>query len=473
MLNYLIRRLLLIPITLLAILFVNFVLISLAPGDPSTQSNMALMESGAADASTSAGSRDDQYLLFRQHYGLTLPILFNSWPNRSEEEVAADLHRLVTREGVSAKEYQSLRIRFGDQAPYQMGTLLKLAEEPQLRERAIQTFARGGTRPGYVGASLTGEQRAYNQKVIADNQLLSLFRQRQDLEGMKRWYADNRGLLRLEPSRWERVKIFFLETRLVRYFKRVLTFDFGTLRNDPNRRVISEVAKRLKVSVALSAAPMLITFCLAQVLGFIMAVWRGRFPDLALNLLLLLLYALPIFVVAPFLIEKVGLTRGLPISGLTSPPGDFAALTSAGRLKDLSLHLILPFIAVTYGSCAAQSRLARTAVLEVLKQDFIRTARAKGLSTWKILTKHVGRCAAITMVTSLASSLGVLLSGTLIIEALFSIDGFGHFFYDAILGRDYNVILFSGLVSSVIALAGYLLADIAYTVLDPRVALDA
>ncbi len=108
----------------------------------------------------------------------------------------------------------------------------------------------------------------------------------------------------------------------------------------------------------------------------------------------------------------------------------------------------------------------------MLKQDFVRTARAKGLPRSIVLYKHVGRNAAITIVTSLAGSLGVVLGGSLVVETLFEINGFGKFFYDAIINRDYNVIMFSTLAGSFLTLIGYLVADIAYMLLDPRVSLD-
>ena len=125
-----------------------------------------------------------------------------------------------------------------------------------------------------------------------------------------------------------------------------------------------------------------------------------------------------------------------------------------------------------YGSLASSARLSRTAVLETLRQDYVRTARAKGLSTPVVLMKHVGRNAAITIVTSLAGSLGIVLGGSLIVETLFEIHGFGKFFYDAVVNRDYNVIMFSAIAGSFLSLVGYLVADIAYTVLDPRVTLE-
>jgi peptide/nickel transport system permease protein len=222
----------------------------------------------------------------------------------------------------------------------------------------------------------------------------------------------------------------------------------------------------------------MITFVLSILFGFIMAYQQKRWPDYSLNILFLILYAIPIFVVAPFLIEKA-LNKTfpftnipIPTSGFTSPDAIYENETSMQRLFDVLRHICLPIIAILYGSLAAESRLARTAVLEVLRQDYVRTARAKGVSTPAVMYKHVGRNAAITIVTSIAGSLGIVLGGSLIVETLFQINGFGKFFYDGILNRDYNVIMFSALAGSFLSLVGFLVADIAYTLLDPRLTLE-
>lgn len=210
-----------------------------------------------------------------------------------------------------------------------------------------------------------------------------------------------------------------------------------------------------------------------------MAYQHNLWPDYTFSILFLILYAIPIFVAAPFLIEKVALNRtfpftsiSIPLSGFTSPDAIYAQQTSLQRLFDVLQHICLPLVAIIYGSLAAEARLSRTAILEVLRQDYVRTARAKGVPPGTVLIKHVGRNAAITIVTSLAGSLGIILGGSLIVETLFQINGFGKFFYDAILNRDYNVIMFSALAGSLLSLLGYLVADIAYTLLDPRLTLE-
>jgi len=500
MTHYLLRRLLLIPLTLFCIILVNFVIINLAPGDPVTITEISA-EGGAsrqADRSVAFGS-DDRYLQFREHYGLTLPVLFNLWPAMPKSAVKKQLWSIVhkqesaeSKKSLAFKEWDQLRIDMGDRARFVMPKLLAISQNSEnaldIRIAATRFFARGGTRQAILGPNLDAKQKAYNKKIAQDNQLLQTFVLnasdsteiiQQKLEAAKAWYRLNSDYYQFNPNGVEKVQIFFTETRFYRYLSRVLTLDFGTLRNDPNKTVISEVTKRFKYSLTLSILPLFATFFLCQIFGFTMALKQRRWPDYSLNLGFLILYAIPIFVVAPFLIEKVALNGHfpftsipIPISGFTSPENIYSHLVSYQRLIDIAQHIALPLLAIVYGSLAAQSRLSRTAVLEVMRQDYVRTARAKGVSNSSVIVKHIGRNAAITIVTSIAASLGVVLGGSLIVETLFEIDGFGKFFYDAIINRDYNVIMFSALASAFLTLMGYLIADIAYTLLDPRVTLS-
>lgn len=498
--NYILRRLLLLPLTLFCIILVNFVIINLAPGDPTTMTELSPegMATRKEDRSAAFGS-DERYLQFREFYGLTLPILFNNWPSLSLEYVKNTLWQLThkryspeDKEEIPFKDYNDIRVKFGDQARFIMPKLLSIIEDPQIspeiKQLAGHFFIRGGTRPGYTGYQLTDEQKLWNQKVTHDDMYLrSLKWQTKDpqdkiqekINKMKVWYEENKAFYHYEPNTKEKIKDFFLETRFTRYMSRVIRLDFGTLRNDNSKTVIEEVVKRFRYSLTLAIIPMFITFFLCQVLGFIMAFWQRSWPDFTLNVLCLILYAIPVFIVAPFLIEKVALHNyfpftniPIPISGFTSPDRIYEKLTSSQRLMDVMQHIALPLVAVMYGTLAAEARLSRTAILEVLRQDYVRTAWAKGVPPFTILVKHVGRNAAITIVTSLAGSLGIILGGSLIVETLFDINGFGKFFYEAVINRDYNVIMFSALAGSFLTLLGYLTADLAYMWLDPRITLE-
>lgn len=498
MTHYIIRRLLLLPLTLFAIILVNFVILNLAPGDPSARLNVAATGEANRSADTQVVG-DNAYLQFREHYGLTLPILFNTWPSLSDVALSKALDQLTSRKKnpsdpaeMSVQKYYALRTLWGDRAKYLMPSLLSKAADPKLpietRKMAAQLLVRGGTRQGHVGPSLTEKEKQENQKIASDNSLLDSVRVKdfdsleeldQKIERLKAWAQANNALFPTSYSFWDKTRIFFLETRFSRYLSKVVTLDFGTLRNDSNKTVISEVAKRIKYSLTLAVIPMLVTFALCQVFGMLMALYQNQWVDISLNVFFLILFAIPIFVVAPFLIEKIALnhqipftTLPIPYSGFHSTDTVYQSFTTKERLVDTITHIFLPLVAIMYGTLAVQARLSRTAVLEVLRQDYVRTARAKGLPTKTILIKHVGRNAAITIVTSLAASLGVILGGSLIVETVFEINGFGRFFYDAIVNRDFNVVLFSAFAGSLLTLVGYLVADISYTFLDPRVSFE-
>ncbi|MBA3237187.1 MAG: ABC transporter permease [Parachlamydiaceae bacterium] len=500
MFNYLIRRLILLPITMFLIILINFIIINLAPGDPTTVTEVS-QDGGASrrEDRSIAFSSDNRYLQFREYYGLTLPILFNTWPWISEEKIHKDLWKLNSRksdidskEEMNFKEYDRLRILFGDQARFIMKDLLNIIVDPNeslvIRSLAVKFFIRGGTRQAYLGAGLSPDKKQYNEKIGKDNDALSRLgilptdSKEQALEkttSLKNWFEENKVFYNFQPTVKEKISLFFFETRFFKYMSRVLTLDFGTMRNDPNKTVISEVTKRFKYSLTLSLIPMILTFFLCQIFGFLMAFKHNRPIDITLNIIFLILFAIPVFVVAPFLIEKVALgghfpftNIPIPYTGFTSPDAIYNNQTSYERLLDVAKHIFLPIVAIMYGSLAATARLSRTAVLEVMRQDYVRTAWAKGASPFSVLIKHIGRNASITIVTSLAGSFGVILGGSLIVETLFEINGFGKFFYDAILNRDYNVIMFSAIAGSFLSLLGYLVADIAYTLLDPRLTLD-
>lgn len=485
--NYLIKRLLLLPLTLLAIILVNFLILNLAPNEPTTLIQKSL--SGEANRSVDEGSdQNQQYLQFREHFGLTLPILLNFWPYTTKTSVCHALTILAQKkEDMSVEKYHKLRGYMGDKARFIMPLLLELAQDPSLslemRKEAVHLFIRGGTKQGIVKAKLSAEEKEKNRE-IAENTLFLEARRIVQLDELEEKVEELSSWLEKKHDEYffsnqKKVRVLFFETRLFRYLSRIATLDFGHIRNDRNKTVISEVTKRLKYSLTLAFLPMVLTFALCLVFGMMMALHQNRPLDLGLNLLFLFLFAIPIFVAAPFLIEKIALHHKIPLTNIAIPYSGFSSaqeiynsFTSFERLKDIALHIFLPLVALIYGSLAMQARLARTAFLEVMRQDFVRLAKAKGVKNKHLLVRHIGRAASITIVTSLTASLGVVLGGSLIVETIFEINGFGRFFYEAIVQRDYNVVLFSAFAGSLLTLIGYLLADFSYTLLDPRVTLE-
>ncbi len=497
MLRYIGYRLLLLPITLLAIVFVNFIIINLAPGEPVYVAQVGVAGDASMRASASVAMPEDRYLQFREFFGLTLPILYNDWPSTSKRRVLHDLELIRTKRKngaeLSAKSYSELRVLVGDRARFTLPQLVSIAKDPQVpfetRKLAVYYFLRGATRFQIMGARVTSKEFRINQEIAKNNLFLDSFRERppkteeelvQQINILSRWYEEHPEGLTFNQSGAEYLRTAFCDTRLARYFKRTLSLDFGVLRNDPNRSVIDEVVSRLKISLTLSVLPMVATFFLCLLFGMLMAIYSKSLFDRGMNILFLVLWATPVFVVAPFLIEKVALHHNypftdlpFPIRGFSSEEALYHSLTSWQRVLDIARHITLPLLTIFLGSMAVQTRLSRAVFLDALGQDYVRTVRAKGVGPLALYCNHVGMNGAIPIVTSVAGSLGLIIGGSVIIETIFEIHGFGKFFYDAILNRDYNVMMFSSLMGSFLALIGYLVADLCYMALDPRVTLGA
>jgi peptide/nickel transport system permease protein len=147
-------------------------------------------------------------------------------------------------------------------------------------------------------------------------------------------------------------------------------------------------------------------------------------------------------------------------------------MTTAERLGDVAWHLVLPVATYTTGALATLSRYARTGVIDVIRADYIRTARAKGLSEPVVILKHALRNGMIPILTLLGSLLPTLVAGSTVIEVIFNIPGMGQHLYNAINLRDYNAVMAVLLASSVLSLLGILLSDLSYALVDPRISLD-
>ena len=148
---------------------------------------------------------------------------------------------------------------------------------------------------------------------------------------------------------------------------------------------------------------------------------------------------------------------------------NYAELTPVGQIQDIAWHMVLPLLCFSYGSLAYYSRFVKANMEEAIRQDYIRTARAKGVGPIKVLVLHAFRNTLIPFVTLLGLTLPGILSGSIILEQIFSWPGMGSLFFEAITFRDYPVIMGLTLMFSVLTLSGQLLADILYALVDPRV----
>ncbi|MBA4104215.1 MAG: ABC transporter permease [Pirellula sp.] len=252
------------------------------------------------------------------------------------------------------------------------------------------------------------------------------------------------------------------------WMSNVLQGDFGVSYSRNNKPVGTLILERMPATLLLSSTSLVLAYLLSVPIGLWSSARADSPSERTASTLLYMLYSLPAFVAALYLqlLFYVKLDW-LPLYGMTSD--DYATFTTGGKVWDLLLHATLPVICFTYGSLAFYSRFIRANMQEVLRQDYIRTARAKGVAPLTIIWKHAFRNTLIPFVTLVGLSLPGLFSGAVILEQIFSWPGMGRLYFESIGQRDYNVIMGLTLMFSVLTLAGQLLADILYAVVDPRV----
>ncbi len=249
----------------------------------------------------------------------------------------------------------------------------------------------------------------------------------------------------------------------------LLKLDFGNSFRD-NQPVIDKLKERVPVTMMLSIISVLIAYIIAIPLGIYSAVKTNSFFERISTFIVFMLYSLPSFWVGIMLIIFFGggdFFDIFPYAGLHS--NMYESMSGWEKIKDVMWHITLPVIVMTYGSFAYLSRQMRTGMLEIIRQDYIRTARAKGLSEKKVILKHALRNSLIPIITILAGLLPYLIGGSIIVETIFSIPGMGSLGFEAITGRDYPIVMAVFTISAVLTLIGILFSDILYSFVDPRI----
>lgn len=243
-------------------------------------------------------------------------------------------------------------------------------------------------------------------------------------------------------------------------------FGFSYFHRVPVTEVIGAT---LPNTILLGAVSMLVTFVVGCLIGTVQAVRQYGWADNVLTVLALAIYSMPGFWLALMMIIAVSLwwpDGPIAVSGMSSIYGE-ASLRE--RLADLAGHMALPVISLGLASAAGVSRYMRGEMLEVVQQDYIRTARAKGLHERAVIYKHALRNALIPVVSLLGLYLPVLIGGSVVIEVVFSWPGMGNELYQAVLRRDYPVVLAGTFLFSLLVVIGNLLADLLYALVDPRI----
>lgn len=244
--------------------------------------------------------------------------------------------------------------------------------------------------------------------------------------------------------------------------------DFGRSFAPDNRPVLDKIKERIPITISLNVVALILEFGLALPIGIMAAVHRDTLLDRAISVFVFMGFAVPTFWLALLCMYFFGVKLSwLPISGIHSLGSE--QLSFAGRVLDLAKHLVLPISIATFGSLAGLSRYMRSTMLEVLSQDYITTARAKGVRERVVIYRHALKNALLPVITLLGFSLPALIGGSVIFETIFSIPGMGQLFYQGVMARDYPLVMGILVIGACLTLIGNLLADLCYAFADPRI----
>ncbi len=473
--TYIAKRLLLMIPTLFGISLVIFLIINMAPGKP-----------GAAKAQQSgeqAGARES-YRVFKEQFHLDKPILLNTRPWLKTSDIEKALRTIAAAEKdadvVKAREW--LEDLGQDAVPFLVGLLRH--EDPRIVDQALAVLPENAPRR-VREVRLDPDQQDYSpaqraqreanieiQKEAHKLRALALKpddppdRRKTVIHAWETWYNTVRE--RFARGVVGTVGTFLFDTRYGHYMGNLLTGNLG-VSSETRRPVWDLIRERLPRTITIAFLALLLEYLIAVPIGIFAAVRQNRLADRGIAVVLFMLYSLPSFYVGTLLLAVFTIGEPLQIFPTGGFGGDNPDQTLLQRLVDIGHHLVLPVTCLSYASFAALSRFARVGIIEVIRSDFVRTARAKGLPETVVILKHTLRNGVIPLLTLMAGILPMLVGGAIIVEFIFNIPGVGLLHLDSINTRDWNVIMGIDLFVAVLVLVGILLTDIAYALVDPRI----
>jgi len=463
---YLLRRILFFVPTLLIITLLSFIISQSAPGDPVEQMLSGQQSGGEQIAERQAN--EAAYLQKRRDLGLDLPVFYFSIGPLVEPDTLYKIPKVPVQDALRRLVY-----KFGNWEAVQRYYQALLQLEGAFYARASDSAWKGTDRTEARALLVLLPQEKNYDEILHKLTLL----ERYLIPALRPAYEEvvsAAKALSTEATPWKiyvpTIHWYGTQNQYHRWLMGLFRGDFGISYQD-KRPITSKLGDAVRWSIVINLISIVLAYLIAIPLGVQSAVHRGQWPDRVISTTLFMLYSLPTFWIGTMAIVFLcggGYLDIFPPGGVQStehsPDWPFTK-----RLLDWIYHLILPVIVYTYGSLAFLSRQMRSALLEVLGQDYIRTARAKGLPAKLVIWKHAFRNSLIPIITLLASIFPGMISGSVILESIFSIPGMGFLSYGAMIARDYPVIIAVFTIGAVLTLIGILVADILYAVVDPRI----
>jgi peptide/nickel transport system permease protein len=485
MLKYIFKRVLFFVPTIFAISLLTFILMSSAPGDPAElMLNRAVGGDGGQAADKLAG--DKAYNMVRKRLGLDLPLFYFSFSNLASTDT---LHRIAKID--HRKTLDRLTSDYGNwkeiEAYYHSAKKLELTILDIPKDSSVTTpliALRNAVNNLYLN---------YNDKAIRSSFAEMQQQMNQGEKLAKALPALNATVaaydaVQQNPTKWKNyIPTLHINGTKNQYHRWLFgdapwfsssedeTLSRGFIRGDfgtsyfAKRPVGTLVWESIGYTMTISLISILITYLISIPLGVFSAVNKGTTADQSLSTGLFILYSMPSFWIATMMIIFLGGGDFLdlfPPTGVADVDEDDPFFA---RLGMQIFHLTMPMICWTYGSFAYLSRQMRGGMLAVLQQDYIRTARSKGLNNNVVVWKHAFRNSLLPVITIFSSVFPAMIGGSVILEFIFTIPGMGKLGFEAVIRRDYPVVLTVTMFSAILTLVGYLVSDILYAVVDPRI----
>jgi peptide/nickel transport system permease protein len=489
MLVFLLRRLLLMIPTTLGIALVIFALYHAAPGDPATVM-MGIGSGGAMGTSEDVALRREA---FKREHGLDRSLGVQFLNYIGPFNLMRDGHPWFSSPYTERKVVQRSLPGGGS---FAAGVPLEIAplpgtsrEDSEAFVQAARDVARGGPAAEPANRTLAAAGRSGWPALLTALKERAGQRGERAAEETQRLCAALRALTGAAPSvpsdyssnppHLASIEAWFgwyytagggarVSNSGARPYAGLLALDLGR-EMQTRQPVAEELWKRLQTTLPLSVVSVLLSYLIALPLGIFSARRQGSSADAAVTLGLFVLYSIPTFWAGLMLVLVFGRNwlDWLPVVGLHDK--DASTFTRGEYLWDLAKHSVLPIFTLTYGSLAYIARQMRSGLLEVIQLDYVRTARAKGLSESVVIYKHALRNALIPVITLLATILPILIGGSIIVEQVFDIPGMGKYAFEGLMRRDFSIIMATTLFTGVMTQIGILLSDLAYSWVDPRI----
>ncbi len=489
MLKYTIKRILTFIPMLIAISLIAFLISINAPGDPVERLSKAAGNEGSADQQSGASKKIKQEL--RKKLGLDLPIFYMSITDLASCDTLYKVQDKYHKANLEALNHQSGN--WEAVSDYYKKLLVLQKESQQLNAKhiveedanlSLNTVNEARNQFGFEVGSLleTAEEEIIVIKfdkmevLVTSNTFLS------HLAAPLALVKTAHAAMFTNATRWKtyipainwyggknQYHIWLVGDG--KYRKGLIRGDFGISYID-GQPIADKIWQKVWISFGLSLVSIFLAYLISIPIGIYSAYKKDSAVDKGMSLILFILYSMPSFFVGTLLLLQFANPDNLswfPVSGIQDPTLFDSNWSMWMKFKHRLPFLILPIITYTYGSFAFLSRIMRVGMIDIVSQDYIRTARAKGLGEGKVILKHALRNSLLPVITVFSAIFPMAIGGSIIIEMIFSIPGMGLEIYNSLLNYDYPMIITVFTLSGFLTMVGYLVADLLYAVVDPRI----